>query len=104
MSIPVAKAVAASAPVANVFTGSGLSPTPGTVPSINSIPIDEQRAQDFLVKHDWPTGLRTTMVKNLEKIAYRFFVIDDSGSMIACDGNRVLKGSNGECKMVPCSR
>ena len=104
MSYPVAKAVPASAPVANVFAVSGSSTTPTTGSSINKIAVDEVRAEDFLAKHDWPTGLRTTMIKNLEKIAYRFFIIDDSGSMIACDGNRIMNASNGTSKMVPCSR
>lgn len=54
-------------------------------------PPDEQGGLKFLSKHDWPTGLSGTVFKSCKKIAIRFFIVDDSGSMILNDGKRVIQ-------------
>lgn len=58
---------------------------------------DEQSGLKFLSKHDWPTGLSGTVFKSCKKIAIRFFIVDDSGSMILNDGKRVIQ-TGGTCK------
>lgn len=58
-------------------------------------PINEAGAREFLTANKWPTGLQDTFVANLHRIPMRFFICDDSGSMIASDGHRLMtSGSN----------
>lgn len=59
--------------------------------------LNSESARDFLGQHSWPEGLQTTLINNLRAIPIRFFIIDNSGSMIIHDGNRV--GVNGTKKV-----
>merc|ERR1719223_1681857 len=54
--------------------------------------------------HSSPKGLQQTVLKSSEKIALRFFVGDDSGSMTINDGQRVAKDEKGITKLIKCSR
>jgi hypothetical protein len=56
-------------------------------------PINEGAIREFLsAKHHWPEGLQTQLVSSLKKIPLRFFICDDSGSMMTSDGHRVENG------------
>jgi hypothetical protein len=57
--------------------------------------INESAARAFLTSNGWCLGLQSTLVKNLAKTPIRFFICDDSGSMMSQDGNRIVKnGAN----------
>lgn len=64
---------------------------------------NEGGACEFLSQHKWPTALQTSFLNNLKRTPVRFFVCDDSGSMAAHDGHRVVD-NNGKFQMVTCSR
>lgn len=71
----------------------------------NSIlkPPDEENAKDFLTKHNWPQGLQDALLKSCKKFAIRYFITDDSGSMMTNDGRRLI-GSGKNAKMIQCTR
>lgn len=52
---------------------------------------NEGGAREFLSTHGFPVGLQDTFVEALTKVPLRFFVLDDSGSMAANDGKRIVK-------------
>lgn len=52
---------------------------------------NEGGAREFLSTHGFPIGLQDTFVEALTKVPLRFFVLDDSGSMAANDGKRIVK-------------
>ena len=63
------------------------------------------RASQFLAKKRWPPGLIKCVQDNLHKCAYRIFIVDDSGSMAASDGNRLVTSANGlHAKKIQCTR
>eukprot|EP01031_Cornospumella_fuschlensis_P040467 gene40467-49322_t len=72
--------------------------------SILLVERNEAGAREFLSGCKWPGGLQDTLVKNLTSIPYRVFICDDSGSMVASDGHRLLGNSPQEMAMVQCSR
>ena len=43
---------------------------------------NEAGAREFLSRHLWPSGLRDALIKSCKKLPLRFFIVDDSGSMI----------------------
>ncbi|RYH17235.1 hypothetical protein EON65_28860, partial [archaeon] len=91
--------VGASAPI---WTGSihpAVNPN-----SILSVERNEAGAREFLSGCKWPAGLQDTLVKNLTCIPYRIFICDDSGSMVASDGHRLIGNSPQDMAMVQCSR
>lgn len=49
-------------------------------------PIDEPVIKDFLQKHNWTSGMQTAFLQSCKKIPIRFFIVDDSGSMVTTDG------------------
>ena len=53
-------------------------------------PVDERRTRDFLHRNGWPSGLQTVLLQTLSRIPKRFFICDNSGSMVTNDGNRVV--------------
>jgi hypothetical protein len=65
--------------------------------------IDEAAARQFLFEKGWPLGLQRTLILSLEKIPFRYFICDDSGSMMSQDGNHVI-GTGQNTKLVSCSR
>ncbi len=69
-----------------------------------AVPIGNQPAlREFLTSNRWPLGLQDTFVRNLQKIPFRFFICDDSGSMITPDGHRAIT-SGKVTKFISCSR
>ena len=89
VAVPAVEAVLATAPATNA----------ADVSSDRGYGVDEGAAAEFLRTHAWPPGLSKALVKCLKKNPYRFFIIDDSGSMQSGDGNIVVRGRN-----IPCSR
>ncbi len=65
-----------------------------TVPSQPSSTVNEGGAREFLSGYKWPVGLQDTFVHNLSMIAFRFFICDDSGSMSATDGHKIVAHTN----------
>lgn len=56
---------------------------------------NETGAREYLGGHKWPLGLQNTSIQNLAKIPIRFFICDDSGSMILSDGHKLMSTSTG---------
>ena len=82
-------------------------------------PVDVSNAKKFLGRHNWCRGMQSALIQSCKKIPIRFFIIDDSGSMITNDGNKILrtntqdidsehgvsgKMKNHKAKMVQCTR
>lgn len=92
----------ASAPA---MSASGSFYAPSTTPAAAGPPlptINEAVARDYLAAHKWPLGLQNTSIDQLKKIAFRFVICDDSGSMMASDGHRVMTAPNGNSKYDRC--
>jgi hypothetical protein len=49
-----------------------------------------------------PTGLQSALIAGMTKTPARFFICDDSGSMMSNDGHRVIQGTTP--KLVSCTR
>lgn len=62
-------------------------------------PVNFSRLGEFLLSNHWPPGLRDAVCSSVAKMPLRYVVIDDSGSMGAVDGNRLVKG-DGICRLV----
>ncbi len=67
-------------------------------------PVNEAGAREFLTANKWPAGLQDTFVQNLHRIPIRFFICDDSGSMIASDGHRLMTSGNNSKYVMPLFR
>eukprot|EP01038_Epipyxis_sp_PR26KG_P013124 gene13124-17590_t len=65
--------------------------------------LNDAGAKSFLSSKKWPKGLQNAFLRNLRKIPVRYFICDDSGSMITNDGHRIID-SNGKKKFIQCSR
>ena len=89
----------------------GLTSNKATSPNISPrVPVavsvsNEAATFEFLNNNNWPRGLQQYILKNANKMAYRYFILDDSGSMATNDGKRLIK-LNGPTnyKTVSCSR
>ena len=118
MDIPNAEVVAFPVDATHVYPEvvEGVPYTAGasTMPSYQTVPptsdgsgssstIDEPAARRFLFEKGWPLGLQTALINNLAKVPMRFFICDDSGSMMSDDGNHVI-GSGNQTRLVSCSR
>lgn len=65
--------------------------------------IDEQGLQLFLTAQGWPPGLQKVAKESMRRCPVRFFIVDDSGSMLSNDGHKlVVQGHTS--KVIPCSR
>eukprot|EP00607_Mallomonas_marina_P009047 CAMPEP_0182417848 /NCGR_PEP_ID=MMETSP1167-20130531/2287_1 /TAXON_ID=2988 /ORGANISM="Mallomonas Sp, Strain CCMP3275" /LENGTH=350 /DNA_ID=CAMNT_0024591657 /DNA_START=200 /DNA_END=1249 /DNA_ORIENTATION=- len=65
--------------------------------------INEEGARNYLTAQSWPNGLQDQFLRSCRKIPIRFVIVDDSGSMSAGDGRRLV--SEGSKKgFVNCSR
>jgi len=53
-------------------------------------PINEFGAKEYLKANNWPPGLQETALKTMAKFPIRFMIIDDSGSMGASDGHKLI--------------
>jgi hypothetical protein len=66
--------------------------------------FDASACRTFLAKHNWPPGLQEAMVKSCMKMPVRFFITDDSGSMLTNDGNRIVGSKANNKKLIKCTR
>ena len=48
--------------------------------------VDEEGIRAFLDGENWPLGLIQTYLENANKVGFRYFIVDDSGSMNNPDG------------------
>jgi len=64
---------------------------------------DIKGANQYLTSCGWSSGMQETLIKSLNKIPIRFWVIDDSGSMLMNDGKRRV-GNGNTFKIISCSR
>ena len=53
---------------------------------INSNFSHEQELRKFLGTYGWTASMQQTLLRSLPKVAARFFICDDSGSMAIEDG------------------
>lgn len=60
-------------------------------------------AKRYLQGAGWPLGLQEALIKSIKKLPYRYFICDDSGSMLTADGHKVM-GKNENTKIVSCTR
>jgi hypothetical protein len=65
--------------------------------------VDVEGVTKYLKKFDWPEGLIQVAIESCRKIPVRFFIVDDSGSMITPDGT-VIMGSGNRMKLVKATR
>jgi len=65
--------------------------------------FDEGACRRYLFEHGWPLGLQSALIGSLQKVPIRYVICDDSGSMMATDGNKVV-GSGNASRLVSCSR
>ena len=63
--------------------------------------INKTNIRNYLISQRWTKGLQECFITGLEKAPFRYFIIDDSGSMGASDGSIVVEDRNA---MVNCSR
>lgn len=75
-----------------------------SIQSCINVKINEEGARTYLQSYGWPSGLIQGFCKSCKKIPIRFFVCDDSGSMLTNDGHKCMKSSQNDYKMVKCSR
>ncbi len=52
---------------------------------------NEGNLREYLTMKKWPEGLQTAFINNLEKVPFRFFICDDSGSMATGDGKIAIE-------------
>jgi hypothetical protein len=52
----------------------------------------ERSAREYLAEFGWTLGLQNLFLQNLAKVAIRYFICDDSGSMMTNDGHRLIPG------------
>lgn len=65
--------------------------------------INVAGAKRYLTAQNWPEGLQNTLIQNLLKQPYRFFICDDSASMMNNDGKKLV-GLHPQTKLISCSR
>lgn len=95
--IPVAYAQPLPVPVpATSSFGAGVLPP--EAPPLN----DFQKKQ--LIDQGFSSGLAHALEKNNAVFPLRYWLVDNSGSMVAQDGNRMVATTNKEVRIVPCTR
>ncbi len=52
---------------------------------------NEGNLREYLTSKRWPEAMQNLFIKNLEKLPFRFFICDDSGSMGAEDGKIAIE-------------
>jgi len=64
---------------------------------------DEFNAKQYLNHNGWPIGMQTALLRCISKVPIRFFIIDDSGSMVTNDGH-MMTGVGSKTRFVKCAR
>lgn len=73
-------------------------------PSLNDgSSVNEGAIRNYLSRNCWPIGLQTVLINGISNCPVRFFICDDSGSMMSNDGHRLI-GEGNITKLIPCSR
>jgi hypothetical protein len=65
--------------------------------------INVEATKALLTGQKWPLGLQLSLIEGMKKCPKRYFIVDDSGSMGANDGNMCVEQGN-ITKSVQCSR
>lgn len=92
--VPIAQAVVISQAASATPSVTAVAATTSGV----SHGTDNVGAREFLAANKWPIGLQNTFVENLALISMRFFICDDSGSMMASDGHKLMTNASGQQK------
>mmetsp|Transcript_13003 Transcript_13003/g.40092 ORF Transcript_13003/g.40092 Transcript_13003/m.40092 type:complete len:376 (+) Transcript_13003:432-1559(+) len=92
------------APVARVVGAAPLEAQVVGVDAARSNMRDEAAAVRAVQHMGMPLGLAEQFVRSVRDFSYRFWIIDNSGSMGTNDGHRIVSGAGGRQGMVPCSR
>ena len=61
---------------------------------ININKISEDGLKEYLRIQGWPNGMTTLTLKSIKSTPFRYYVIDDSGSMSTHDSYRLLIEGN----------
>ena len=58
----------------------------------NTIPPqpEESSVRQYLRHHNWPSGLQSLFLQTRAKVPIRYFICDDSGSMMSSDGKHIV--------------
>ena len=93
--VPIAQVVGSAVmPVVH-----GFSAFPDAPSAPMSVGVNEAGTREFLGKHGWPRGLQDTFLRVLPRCPIRYMIVDDSGSMAANDGKRLI-GSGRSKKVI----
>lgn len=65
--------------------------------------VNEGAIRNYLSRACWPIGLQTVLINGISTCPVRFFICDDSGSMMSNDGHRLI-GEGSASKLIACSR
>ena len=55
--------------------------------------------RNYLSRYAWPPGLQNIFIQGLTQVPMRFFICDDSSSMMMTGGNRIIGEGDG-CRLV----
>ena len=67
--------------------------------------VDVKNARNFLQAKNWSIGMQEVFIKAVTKLPLRFWIIDDSGSMLTNDGNRRMTNATGTSnRIISCTR
>jgi len=101
-SLPVAVAIDTNVPVEGLAVEA--VPIPITVGGISPNSADQSEIPiSLLAENHWPLGLQATLVQTVQKYPLRYFICDDSGSMLTNDGNKIV-GEGINSTMLRCTR
>jgi len=92
--------------VARSPTNNGTGYNASELSLLKSFPFPEPNKEGvkrFLTQSNWPPGLQEALIKSITKIPIRFFIVDDSGSMLSNDGKRRI-GEGPTSKIINCTR
>jgi len=64
----------------------------------------DERQKGELMSQGYTKGMVKAIEDCISAFALRIWVVDNSGSMAASDGNRMIQTKHGEIKSVPCTR
>jgi len=95
----------ADAVVVGVDGAVGAVAIPIATPASGVPNIVQQREHtiSFLSEKHWPHGLQARLLESVERYPIRYFICDDSGSMLTNDGKKVV-GDGSKAKTVCCTR
>ena len=89
-----------------VSGGGSLQKTTGGTSALPTVQFNEAAVRQYLESESYPPGLIEECITSTKKYPMRFFICDDSGSMMTMDGNKIVLNPNkpGIGIHVKCSR